>query len=52
MLLWIAVILLVDAGCALLFENRVRIILPRWNVRVIASIEALIAFALIAWHFY
>jgi hypothetical protein len=52
MLLWIAIVLLLDAGFALLFENRVRIILPRWNVKIIALLEALLAAILVAWHFY
>lgn len=52
MLLWIAILLLADAGFALFFENRFRDILPRWNVKVIAILEGLIAFVLIALHFY
>lgn len=51
MLLWIAILLLLDAGFALLFEHKVRARIPGWNVKVIALVEAVIAFLLIAWHF-
>jgi len=43
--------LLVDAGCALLFERRIHALLPRWNIRTIALLEAGIAIALLVWHF-
>lgn len=51
MLLWLAILLLIDAGLALMFENRVRVILPTWNVKVIALLEALLALGLVVWHF-
>ncbi|MGA1194288.1 MAG: hypothetical protein ACO398_01355 [Kiritimatiellia bacterium] len=51
MTIWIAILLLLDAGFALLFEDRVRARMPGWNVKVIAFIEAAIALVLIIWHF-
>lgn len=51
MLLWIAILLLTDAGLALWFEDRARVILPRWNIKVIALLEALLALGIVAWHF-
>jgi len=51
MLLWIAILLLLDAGLALWFERRVRIILPGWNINVLALIEAAVAVVCIAVHF-
>jgi hypothetical protein len=51
MTLWIAILLLLDAGFALLFEDRVRARIPGWNVKVIALIEAGVALLLIIWHF-
>ncbi len=51
MILWIAILLLTDAGFALLSEHRIRSMLPRWNIKSVAFIEAGIALILVAIHF-
>jgi hypothetical protein len=51
MLLWIAILLLVDASLGLLFENRARAFLPGWAIRRIAIAESLLAIICIAIHF-
>lgn len=52
MLLWIAILLLIDSGLALWFERRIKRVLPRWNIHVLALTEAAVALLLIALHFW
>jgi len=51
MLLWIAILLLIDSSLALWFERRIKLVLPRWNINVLALMEAAVAVLLIALHF-
>ncbi|HMP90692.1 MAG TPA: hypothetical protein PJ991_10850 [Kiritimatiellia bacterium] len=52
MMLWIAILLLLDSGFALLFERKIKVVLPRWNINILALLEAGIAGVLIALHFW
>ncbi|HMO05890.1 MAG TPA: hypothetical protein PKC67_11460 [Kiritimatiellia bacterium] len=50
MLLWIAIVLLLDAGAALWFEPRLARIWPARHVRKAAVIEGFVALGLIILH--
>jgi hypothetical protein len=50
MLLWIAILLLLDSGLALWNQNRIEQVFPRWNVRVLAMMEAVAAGMLVGLH--
>jgi hypothetical protein len=52
MLIWISILLYLDSGLALLSQNRIEKVLPRWNINVIAIIEAVTATILAGIHFY
>lgn len=51
MWLWIAIALLIDAGFALLLEDRYRRMAPSWNIKALALVEAGIALVIILVHF-
>jgi len=51
MLIWIAVILLCDAGFALWHERRIERVLPKINIKLFALIEALLGIILTTLHF-
>lgn len=51
MLLWIAILLLIDASGALWFESQLARAMPRVNVRWLAFGEALLGLLLVWWHF-
>lgn len=50
MLLWIAILLLLDAAFGLWFEPRFARALPRVRIRWIALAEGVLGLLLIAWH--
>jgi len=50
MLLWIAILLLFDSGLALWNQNRIEHLFPRWNVRILAILEAVAAGILVGLH--
>jgi hypothetical protein len=52
MLLWIAIVMLLDAGAALWFEPRLARIWPARHVRKAAVIEGVLALVLIAVHVF
>lgn len=52
MLLWIAILLLLDAGFALWLERRLDALFPRLSVRQIALLEGGIGVVLAAVHFW
>lgn len=52
MLLWVSILLLLDSGLALWHQNRIEKVLPRWNVRRFAVLEAFIALMLTGLHFW
>lgn len=49
--IWVAILLLVDAGIGLLGLSRLERIIPAPTLTRIAIAEALAALALVAWHF-
>ena len=49
--MWMAIVLLVDAGIGLLGLPRFEKIIPARLLTRIAMIEAALALALVAWHF-
>jgi hypothetical protein len=51
MLLWLSILLFIDAGCSLWFESQIARALPRINVRWIALGEAMLGLAFALWHF-
>lgn len=52
MLLWISILLLLDAGLALWNEHRIKHVLPSWNIKRIAILEGVIAVFLIFFHIW
>lgn len=50
MLVWIAIVMLLDAAAALWFEPRLARVWPARRVRIVAVIEGLVALGLIALH--
>jgi len=51
MLIWLSILLFIDAGCALWFESTISKAFPRFNVRWIVCGEALAGLVLALWHF-
>ena len=49
--IWVAIVLLIDAGIGLLGISRFSSILPARLITRIAVIEATLAILLVAWHF-
>ena len=50
--IWVAIVLLVDAGIGLLGASRLAAVLPPRLLLRIAWAEALLAGALVVWHFF